>query len=247
MDISVDGRLFATYVWKDPKTTRPYFKSVHALGGEPQLTRNHPPVETDYDDHETYHPGIWWGFGDVGGNDYWRMKAEIVGGKFVEEPMGGDSLGRFAVGNELWTNDGKKKFCDQICRYTIVKRPIGVLMICESEFIRDEGEFWLGDQEEMGLAIRVAKSICTKTGLGGVIQDNHGNTEIKKLRTTQGDWCNYSGPVDSGHGGLMLMNDPNNFRRPWWHAVETGLLVANPLGESELRGRGKKRQNVLVK
>ena len=38
-----------------------------------------------------------------------------------------------------------------------------------------------------------------------------------------------------------------NFRRPWWHAVSTGLLVANPLGESELTGNGKRKQNVLVK
>ena len=43
------------------------------------------------------------------------------------------------------------------------------------------------------------------------------------------------------------MSDPSNFRRPWWHAVDTGLLVANPLGESELNGGGKKKQNVLVK
>jgi hypothetical protein len=43
------------------------------------------------------------------------------------------------------------------------------------------------------------------------------------------------------------MNDPMNFRKPWWHAVDTGLLIANPLGESELNGRGKKRENVWVK
>ena len=49
------------------------------------------------------------------------------------------------------------------------------------------------------------------------------------------------------YAGLMLMNDPKNFRKPWWHAVDTGLLVANPLGESELTGNGKKRENVLVK
>ena len=45
----------------------------------------------------------------------------------------------------------------------------------------------------------------------------------------------------------MLMNDPKNFRKPWWHAVDSGLLIANPLGESELTGNGKKRENVFVK
>jgi len=51
-----------------------------------QLTRNLPPAPGDFQDHEHFHPGIWWGFGDVGGNDYWRLKARIVGGEFVEEP-----------------------------------------------------------------------------------------------------------------------------------------------------------------
>ena len=67
MLILVDGKPFATYVWSDPRTTRPYFKQVHAPGGEIQVTRNHPPRKGDFQDHDTYHPGIWWGFGDVGG------------------------------------------------------------------------------------------------------------------------------------------------------------------------------------
>ncbi|MBM4075768.1 MAG: hypothetical protein FJ267_09015, partial [Planctomycetes bacterium] len=93
LNIEVDGKPFAIYVWNDPKTTRPYFKQVHAAGGEVQITRNHPPGLGDIPDHETFHPGIWWGFGDVGGNDYWRMKAKIIGGNFIEEPNGGVDSG----------------------------------------------------------------------------------------------------------------------------------------------------------
>ena len=89
MDIVIDGKRFATYVWSDPQTTRPYFKQLHAVGGEVQITRNHPPHPDDFGDHATYHPGLWWGFGDVGGNDYWRMKAKIIGGSFIEEPASG--------------------------------------------------------------------------------------------------------------------------------------------------------------
>ena len=247
MDIVIDGKPFATYVWSDPQTTRPYFKHVHAAGGDVQITRNHPPGPGDFSDHETYHPGIWWGFGDIGGNDYWRMKARIIGGSFIEEPASSKDRGSFAVRNRLLTNDGKETFCEQVCRYTILRRPHGILMICESTLMRDEGDFWLGDQEEMGLAIRVATPIATKSEKGGVIRDSQGRTELKEIRTNQADWCDYSGPIAGKHGGILLMNDPKNFRKPWWHAVDTGLLIANPLGESELKGRGKKRENVLVK
>jgi len=244
LEIFVDGMSFATYVWSDPNPTRPYFKQVRAVGGV-QLTRNHPPQEGDFDDHETFHPGIWWGFGDVGGSDYWRMKAPIIGGNFVEEPATTKDGASFAVRNKLQTNDGNETFCTQTCRYRILRRPSGILMICECVLQRDESDFWLGDQEEMGLAFRVATPLTVSRG--GSYCDSEGHTERKDLRTNQSDWCDYSGPIAGKHGGLMLMNDPQNFRKPWWHAVETGLLVANPLGESELSGKGKKKQNVLVK
>lgn len=245
LEIFLDGHSFATYVWSDPRTTRPYFKQIMAAGGRVQLTRHHPPQEGDFDDHETYHPGIWWGFGDVGGNDYWRMKAKIIGGQFVEEPIADKDSASFAVRNKLLTNAGDETFCEQTCRYQILRRPHGILMICESTFVREAGDFWLGDQEEMGLAFRVATPLTTEKQ--GQIRDSAGRTDLKQIRTNQSDWCNYSGPIAGRHGGLMLMNDPGNFRKPWWHAVSTGLLIANPLGESELNGRGKKKHNVLVK
>ena len=247
MSISVDGKPFAIYVWNDPKTTRPYFKQLNAPEAGIQVTRNHPPQEGDFPDHDTYHPGVWWGFGDVGGNDYWRMKAKSIGGTFVVEPQGGKDSGTFAVRNRLLTNEGTETFCEQVCRYTLHKRPNGVLMICESTFRREESDFWLGDQEEMGIAVRVATPIAVASGKGGRILDSEGRTELKSIRTNQSDWCDYSGPIQGEYAGIMIMNDPENFRRPWWHAVATGLLVANPLGESELNGRGKQKQNVLVK
>ena len=245
LEIFIDGTSFITYVWSDPRTTRPYFKQVTAPGDQVQLTRSHPPQEGDFGDHETFHPGIWWGFGDVGGHDYWRMKARIIGGKFVEEPTATKDSASFAVRNSLLTTSGDEEFCEQICRYRIMRRAFGILMICESTFRRTQDDFWLGDQEEMGLAFRVATPLTTEKG--GQIRDSDGRTSLNQIRTHQSDWCNYSGSVAGKHGGLMLMNDPRNFRRPWWHAVSTGLLVANPLGESELNGNGKKKQNVLVK
>ena len=130
MEISINGESFATYVWNDPETTRPYFKQVHEPDEGIQVTRNHPPKSGDFSDHDTYHPGVWWGFGDVGGNDYWRMKAKIIGGTFIEEPRGGKDRGTFAVRNQLLTNEGTETFCEQVCRYTLLNRPHGILLIC---------------------------------------------------------------------------------------------------------------------
>ncbi len=245
--ITIDDQPFAEYVWNDSTTTRPYFKQVHAAGGKVQVTRNHPQLPGDLDDHATFHPGIWWAFGDVGGNDYWRLKARVAGGEFVEEPKGSRDEGTFAVRDKLLVAGSNEVFCEQVCRYSILKRPNGILLVCESNLLRKRGDFWLGDQEEMGLALRVATPIATVSKQGGRIVNSEFGTDLKKMRTRQSDWCDYSGPIDGQFGGMLMMNDPSNFRKPWWHAVDTGLLVANPLGESELNGRGKKSQNVLVK
>lgn len=244
LEIFLDGRSIASYSWNDPDTTRPYFKQLKAIDGTTQLTRNFPPQAGDFDDHGTYHPGVWWGFGDVGGNDYWRMKAQILGGQFVSAPRASMDKLSFAVKNKLRENNGGDTFCEQTCRFEFHRAKSGILLICESVFVRDAGDFWLGDQEEMGLAFRVATPLTVKKG--GRIQDSAGRTELKQIRTNQSDWCDYSGKIDGKYGGLTLMNDPANFRKPWWHAVDTGLLVANPLGESELSGNGKKKENVLV-
>ena len=129
MDIFVDGQPFATYVWEDAKTTRPYFKQIYGTGGKVQLTRHHPPGPDDFDDHETFHPGIWWGFGDIGGNDYWRLKTKVVGGEFTEQPKSEAIQAQFTVRNRLLDASGKR-FCWQTCRYVFVKQRHGILIVC---------------------------------------------------------------------------------------------------------------------
>ena len=59
------------FVYKDEKILRPYFANVHVPGGF-GVTRPHPPdPATGSADHADMHPGIWMGFGDVSGHDFW--------------------------------------------------------------------------------------------------------------------------------------------------------------------------------
>src|SRR5262249_44671572 len=67
VQIEVDRKPFATYVYKDDRIPRPYFAHVYAPNGV-QVTRNHPPVEgKDFTDHPDFHLGLWLAFGDLGG------------------------------------------------------------------------------------------------------------------------------------------------------------------------------------
>jgi len=227
--VKIGGQPVATYVYTDKEILRPYFAHVRAPGGM-QVTRNHPPIEgKDSTDHATMHPGLWMAFGDIGGSDYWRNKAKAVHEEFVERPAGGPGKGTFAVRNAYLAQDDTKKVnCHEVCRYTIHVRPWGYLLIWDSTFSADQNEFYFGDQEEMGLGVRVASPIIEKAG--GTILSADGLKTAKKVWGKTADWCDYSGTMDGKHVGITLMADPVNFRPSWFHVRDYGLMLANPFG-----------------
>jgi hypothetical protein len=223
------GQPLATYVYEDKDILRPYFCAVHALDGTP-ITRTHPPVEgVDPADHATYHPGLWLAFGDISGADFWRNKAHVKHEKIIQEPLSQPGRGVFAVQNAYRTEDGKI-ICRETCRYTFLVRPSGWFLLHESEFTSDAGEIVFGDQEEMGLGVRVATPLTVKNG--GRIVNSDGLMNEERAWGKQADWCEYSGAINGRRVGVTLMPHPANFGRSWFHARDYGLLVANPFGRN---------------
>ena len=221
VSIRIGGKPFATYVWNDPTVKRPYFAHIRSPKGV-QVTRTFPPVEgRDATDHATMHPGLWLAFGDISGTDFWRNKGVVRHAGFVEEPVDDPQGGRFAVRN-LYEFNGKT-ICEEVCRIRIRVTPHGNLIEWESKFSGAEA-FTFGDQEEMGLGVRVATDLTVNNG--GVITSSDGRKNEKQVWGRQADWCDYSGKGV----GVMVMPDPQNFRRSWFHARDYGLLVANPFG-----------------
>jgi hypothetical protein len=224
LDISVGGRPFAAYVFKDDKIPRPYLAHVHTPKGVP-ITRNHPPVEgKDPTDHADLHPGLWLAFGDLSGADFWRNKAAVKHVEFVGKPKGGKT-GRFAVRNRY--EAGGKTLCEEVCTITVLPRPAGHLLLWDSEFTSDR-DFSFGDQEEMGLGVRLATPLAVKNG--GRIVNSDGLKNEGAVWGKPADWCAYHGEAGGKRAGVLLMPDPRNFRRSWFHARDYGLLVANPFG-----------------
>jgi hypothetical protein len=243
LQITVGGQPLATYVYQDEQIPRPYFAQVCAPGGI-QVTRNHPPVAgTDATDHATMHPGIWLAFGDLSGADNWRNRARVRQDTFVEEPKGGRGSGSFAVRNHYLSADGKQLLCQETCRYTIRVRPAGYLILWDSEFRPEGPEVVFGDQEEMGLGVRVATPLTVPHG--GQITTNTGAKNEKQVRGQTADWCDYSGTREGFRIGVTLLPHPQNFRPSWYHARDYGLVVANPFGRQALTGG--ERSRVVVK
>jgi hypothetical protein len=232
--IRVNDRPLATYVYRDPEILRPYFKDVFAPGGIP-ITRHHPPQEqADPLDHATMHPGLWLAFGDLGGADFWRNKASVVHGEFVRPPQTAGGKGTFAVRNRYMS--GGIVICEEICTYTFVVRPTGYLILWDSTFQSDRSGLCFGDQEEMGLGVRVATPLMVKSYENryppGRILDDRGRRNEKGIWGQQAAWCDYSGQVGDMFAGVMIMPNPRNTAACCWHVRDYGLMVANPFGRS---------------
>jgi hypothetical protein len=247
MLITVGGRQFATYVYRDEQIPRPFFANVYVPGG-PKLTRNHPPLASQDDlDHgkpgEYFHPGIWLAFSDLNGNDYWRLKASVRHEGFVESPRGGAGQGTFVVRNSYRKQeDPDQVVCEEVCRYTISLRPVGVLLIGDSIFSSREHGLQFGDQEEMGLGVRVATPLAVKHG--GRMIDSAGRVNQREIWGREAAWCNYGGTIGNQQVGVMLIPDPAN---PWtsrFHARDYGFFAANPFGR-QVFGETERHTTVL--
>ena len=241
--ITAGDQAIATYFYADQEITRPFFAHVHAPSGV-QVTRNHPPVAgKDPVDHGTFHPGIWLAFGDIGGQDVWRNKAVVRHDKFLEKTISKDGSGSFTVLNSYRREDDSDEIvCTETCRYTFLISPDGYWLVTDSLFQSSE-EFAFGDQEEMGLGIRVATAISVKSG--GQMRDADGRVNEKAIWGKSSAWCDYSGRIDGHHVGMMIAADPANFRPSRYHARDYGLLTANPFGQKVFREPD--RSHVVVK
>lgn len=235
LKILVDGLPFARYVYEDADILRPYFCDVTAPNGV-QVTRTNPPdpeADKDNDDHATFHPGIWLAFGDIGGEDFWRNKAKVHHVRFEQSPENG-AVGKFTVVNVYeTTEDTPRTLCEEICEYTITATEGERWITTKSQFRATEAGIAFGDQEEMGLGVRMATALTVKHG-SGTIQNSAGGIDEDGTWGKQADWCSYSGVVDGKRTGIMLMTSPDNFRPSWFHTRDYGLMVANPFGKKAM-------------
>ena len=233
--IRINSQEVGTYVYNSTKTLRPFFKNIRTLSGT-QVTRAHPPIAgVDSQDHASMHPGIWMAFGDISGSDFWRNKGKVVHEHFITKPNGGKSMGTFSVLNRYETKDGKL-ICQQEVKHTISLSKGNWQLTYDSNFSSPQN-FYFGDQEEMGLGVRLATPLIEKNG--GLIRNSNGQFKAKETWGEEAVWCDYSGEVDSKWVGITILSNTKTPRIPWWHNRDYGLMVANQFGRDAMK-HGKK-------
>jgi hypothetical protein len=147
----------------------------------------------------------------------------------MKEPYVGNEYASFAVRNQYVANE--RIICEETCKITILNRPAGYFILWDSEFSSGRESFYFGDQEEMGLGVRLATPIVVKNKKGGRILDDKGNVNEKQIWGKPSLWCDYAGPIDDVLAGVMIMPDPDNFGPCRWHVRDYGFMAANPFGK----------------
>ena len=241
--ITRGGQQVATYVVRDKAILRPYFTDVHAPDGT-LVTRHHPPRPgIDAVDHETMHPGLWLAFGELGGADFWRNKGQVDSQQFKLK-VSSDGVVSWEVRPRYL--DGDREICTEVVRHNLRSLGDGILLTYHSSF-SGETLFAFGDQEEMGLGLRLATPLVVKGG-SGTITNSEGGKNEKEVWGQQADWCDYSGIVEKDgtkrRAGMLLIPHKDNFRRSWFHVRDYGLMVANPFGQNAFTKGEKSRIEV---
>jgi hypothetical protein len=131
-----------------------------------------------------------------------------------------------------YQRDNGEAICFEVCRITILVREAGYLLTWDSTFSGDR-TFYFGDQEEMGLGLRVATPISVVEG--GELLDAEGRRNERNIWGNTSAWCDYRGELDGQLVGILLMSHPGNFRKSWLHARDYGFVAANPFGRSAFR------------
>lgn len=236
LQLLLDQKQVATYLLGHPKLTRRAFVNLKTPSGI-QVTRNYPPRKPEDIDpgykhengiiHPNMHPGLWMSFGWIDGNDYWRLSSQVKHEGFFEVPIGKRGEASFKSRDRYLAKNGTDTVCVQATRYHFQHVKEGILLHWDAEFYNDKRDFTFGDQEESGLALRIASSFRVQGGNGRIINDrgevNGAGTWGKNFQ-----WINYSGRTKGKQAGLIIVPHPDNPSQSWSHSRDYGVLVANP-------------------
>lgn len=234
------GRLILTqgsttvgeFIFDHPQMRRPGFANMRAPGGIP-ITRNFPPIEgVDATDHPDLHPGIWLGFGDLAGEDFWRNKGTIRHDRFIEKAAWQDGRLSFATQCTILTSKGAP-LGEMTHRFALTPQDHTLRIEWDAAITPATDGFYFGDQEEMGLGVRVATAITEKNG--GLITSSTGATTAKQTWGQPAAWCDYSGVINGLHVGIMTIPDPANAHPSWWHNRDYGVFVSNAFGRKAMK------------
>lgn len=193
------------------------------------------PLETkagESTDHP-WHRGIWYGHGDVTGEDFWRELAPDKSGKLVVqgEPeataTGNSATIRFTVAMQGREPD-KKRYGSIDETYVLTREGEKLVVDTTITVNADAGiDLKFADSDDGGLGFRLSDAY--REDRDAQLINSNGLSGSKAMWGKPANWVDYSAKVDGKTIGFAMFDHPSNVRHPTgWHARGYALCAANP-------------------
>ncbi len=238
VSVSINGQSFSDF-YIGNSYSKPFLAPLRSVTGL-IVTRRFPmeQVQGESRDHP-HHKGLWIGYGDVNGINFWETEPESKASGSNPKEKGSIRLEKV---NE--TKSGQKSGSIDATFAWLSARGEQVLeenrtmvFYSDSNIRRFDVDLKLtakiaarfGDTKEGFFAIRVADSMAGKNG--GVLTNSEGRHTEKDVWGKRADWVDYVGPVSGQKIGILILDHPENPNHPpRWHARDYGLFAVNPFG-----------------
>jgi hypothetical protein len=230
VDVLFDNQPFTVFR-HEAKWDKPFLYPLRTASGK-IISRGYPvePREGEEQDH-AWHRGIWYGHGDVNGNDFWRELGPDKTGKIV---LSGSPSYRVegetgVLTAELGFQTTKGDVIGTLREeYAFAKAGENRIIDATITIRADKGQaLKMGDTDDGGLGMRLADEF--RQDRGAVLRNSDGLQGTENIWGKPAKWVDYSATIDGMPVGVALFDHPSNLRHPTrWHARGYSLCSANP-------------------
>ncbi|MDA0204760.1 MAG: PmoA family protein [Acidobacteria bacterium] len=234
VEVAVDGRPFTAFHYEE-KWDKPFLYPLTTASGT-VISRGYPiePRAGETADH-AWHRGIWYGHGDINGQDFWREKGREVTSILV--PQAKPAVSGDALSVELAMQTPTDGTIGSIEKSFTFSGARNLRVIDATIRIRaDEGvALRFGDTDDGGFGIRLSDAF--REDNGGVTANAEGLETSENIWGKASRWTNYSAEVGGKAVGVAIFDHPSNLRYPTtWHARGYSLNAANPFATRSFTG-----------
>lgn len=232
--VSISGEPFTAFHYEE-KWDKPFLYPITSASGQ-VISRGYPvePREGEANDHE-WHRGIWYGHGDVNGEDFWRERGREITSMLVPKAAPSTSGDTLSVELSMQTPNGKS--IGTIAESFTFSGNGNQRIIDTVIEIRADHRTSLkfGDTDDGGFAFRLADVF--REDKGGASENAEGSKGTENIWGKASKWTNYSAAIDGKQIGVAIFDNPNNIRHPTtWHARGYSLNSANPFATKSFSG-----------
>lgn len=238
VSIMIGGKPFSDF-YIGSEYEKPFLAPLRTASGL-IVTRKWPMEEVESDTHDhPHHKGLWIGYGDVSGVNFWEVEAASkpsgtnpkVKGKVALEHLGEITSGKKSgsvTATFVWRAPDHGDMLEEKRVMTFYDE-LDVRTIDVDITFTAKQNVKFADTKEGFFAIRLADALTEKNG--GVMTNSEGAQTEKNVWGKHADWVDYDGTLDGQKVGIVMFDNPHNLNHPpRWHSRAYGLFAVNPFG-----------------